>query len=43
MQKRKILNVAMIGYTLGVCALVGPGEMALPTPCADATRLARPP
>ena len=29
------LLVGAIGYALGVCALVGPGEMALPTPCAD--------
>jgi uncharacterized protein (TIGR03086 family) len=29
------LLVGAIGYTLGVCALVRPGEMALPTPCAD--------
>ncbi len=29
------LLAGAIGYTLGVCALVGPGEMALPTPCAD--------
>ena len=29
------LLAGAIGYTLGVCALVGPGEMMLPTPCAD--------
>ena len=29
------LLAGAIGYTLAVCALVGPGEMALPTPCAD--------
>jgi uncharacterized protein (TIGR03086 family) len=29
------LLVGAIGYALGVCALVEPGEMALPTPCAD--------
>ncbi len=29
------LLAGAISYTLGVCALVGPGEMALPTPCAD--------
>ena len=29
------LLAGAIGYTLGVCALVRPGEMALPTPCAD--------
>ncbi len=29
------LLVGAISYMLGVCALVGPGEMALPTPCAD--------
>ncbi len=29
------LLAGAIGYTLGVCALIGPGEMALPTPCAD--------
>jgi uncharacterized protein (TIGR03086 family) len=29
------LLVGAIGYTLGVCALVGPGDMTLPTPCAD--------
>jgi len=29
------LLAGAIGYTLGVCALVGPGEMTLPTPCAD--------
>ncbi len=29
------LLVAAIGYTLGVCALVRPGDTALPTPCAD--------
>jgi uncharacterized protein (TIGR03086 family) len=29
------LLVGAISYALGVCALVGPGEMALPTPCAD--------
>ena len=29
------LLAGAIAYTLGVCALVGPGEMALPTPCAD--------
>ena len=29
------LLVGAISYTLGVCALVGPGDMALPTPCAD--------
>ena len=28
------LLAGAIGYTLGVCALIGPGEMALPTPCA---------
>jgi len=29
------LLAGAIGYMLGVCALVGPGDMALPTPCAD--------
>jgi uncharacterized protein (TIGR03086 family) len=29
------LLVGAISYTLGVCALVGPGDMTLPTPCAD--------
>ena len=29
------LLAGAIGYTLGVCALVGPGEMTLPTPCTD--------
>ena len=29
------LLVGAIGYALGVCALVGPGEMVLPTPCTD--------
>ena len=29
------LLAGAIGYTLGVCALVRPGEMALPTPCPD--------
>ena len=29
------LLAGAIGYTLGVCALVRPGDMALPTPCAD--------
>jgi uncharacterized protein (TIGR03086 family) len=29
------LLAGAIGYTLGVCALVRPGEMALSTPCAD--------
>jgi uncharacterized protein (TIGR03086 family) len=29
------LLVGAIGYTLGVCALVGPGDMTLPTPCAE--------
>jgi uncharacterized protein (TIGR03086 family) len=29
------LLVAAIGYALGVCALVRPDDMALPTPCAD--------
>jgi len=29
------LLAGAISYALGVCALVGPGEMALPTPCAD--------
>jgi uncharacterized protein (TIGR03086 family) len=29
------LLAGAIGYTLGVCALVGPEEMTLPTPCAD--------
>ena len=29
------LLAGAISYTLGVCALVGPGEMTLPTPCAD--------
>ena len=29
------LLAGAIGYMLGVCALVRPGEMALPTPCAD--------
>jgi uncharacterized protein (TIGR03086 family) len=29
------LLAAAISYMLGVCALIGPGEMALPTPCAD--------
>ncbi len=29
------LLAGAIGYTLSVCALIGPGELALPTPCAD--------
>jgi uncharacterized protein (TIGR03086 family) len=29
------LLVGAIGYTLSVCALVGPGDMTLPTPCAE--------
>jgi uncharacterized protein (TIGR03086 family) len=29
------LLASAITYTLGVCALVGPDDMALPTPCAD--------
>jgi uncharacterized protein (TIGR03086 family) len=29
------LLVGAISYTLGVCALAGPGDMTLPTPCAD--------
>jgi uncharacterized protein (TIGR03086 family) len=29
------LLAGAISYMLGVCALVGPGDMALPTPCAD--------
>ena len=29
------LLAGAISYTLGVCALVGPGDMTLPTPCAD--------
>jgi len=29
------LLAGAISYTLGVCALVAPGEMALPTPCTD--------
>jgi uncharacterized protein (TIGR03086 family) len=29
------LLAGAISYTLAVCALVGPGDMALPTPCAD--------
>ena len=29
------LLAGAISYTLGVCAVVTPGEMALPTPCAD--------
>ena len=29
------LLAGAISYTLGVCALIGPGEMALSTPCAD--------
>jgi uncharacterized protein (TIGR03086 family) len=29
------LLAGAISYTLGVCALVGPHDMALPTPCAD--------
>jgi uncharacterized protein (TIGR03086 family) len=29
------LLAAAVSYTLGVCALVRPGDMALPTPCAD--------
>jgi uncharacterized protein (TIGR03086 family) len=29
------LLAAAISYMLGVCAPIGPGEMALPTPCAD--------
>jgi uncharacterized protein (TIGR03086 family) len=29
------LLAAAISYALGVCALVGPGEMTLPTPCPD--------
>jgi uncharacterized protein (TIGR03086 family) len=29
------LLVGAISYTLGVCALVGPGDMTLPTPCPE--------
>ena len=29
------LLAGAISYTLGVCALVGPGDSTLPTPCAD--------
>ncbi len=29
------LLAGAISYALGVCALVAPGEMSLPTPCAD--------
>jgi uncharacterized protein (TIGR03086 family) len=29
------LLAGAISYTLGVCALVGPDDMALPTPCTD--------
>jgi len=29
------LLAGAISYALGVCALAGPGDMALPTPCAD--------
>jgi len=29
------LLAGAIGYMLSVCALIGPGDMALPTPCAD--------
>jgi uncharacterized protein (TIGR03086 family) len=29
------LLAGAISYMLGVCALVGPGDMALPTPCVD--------
>ena len=29
------LLAGAISYALGVCALVGPGDMTLPTPCAD--------
>ena len=29
------LLAGAISYMLGVCARVGPGDMALPTPCAD--------
>ena len=29
------LLAGAISYALSVCALVGPGEMALPTPCAE--------
>jgi uncharacterized protein (TIGR03086 family) len=29
------LLAGAISYTLGVCALVGPGDMTLPTPCAE--------
>jgi uncharacterized protein (TIGR03086 family) len=29
------LLAGAVSYTLGVCALVRPGDMALPTPCAD--------
>jgi len=29
------LLAGAISYALGVCALVAPGEMALPTPCAE--------
>jgi uncharacterized protein (TIGR03086 family) len=29
------LLAGAISYTLGVCAPIGPGEMALPTPCPD--------
>jgi len=35
------LLAGAIRYTLGVCALIGPGDMSLPTPCAgwDLARL----
>ena len=29
------LLVGAISYMLGVCAMVGPGDMTLPTPCAE--------
>src|SRR5512142_1095244 len=29
------LLAGAISYMLGVCAPIGPGEMTLPTPCAD--------
>jgi uncharacterized protein (TIGR03086 family) len=29
------LLAGAISYALGACALIGPGEMALPTPCPD--------
>jgi uncharacterized protein (TIGR03086 family) len=30
-----VLLAGAISYMLGVCAPIGPGEMTLPTPCAD--------